>query len=207
MRYYKPMLFLAIYLLFLFVLPNFISNGSQCIHTSAYRNLLVYGILLSFGLCLFWKDLFEELKAIGSKKRYLKKIIIWTISAFVLINIMGIFISSEGISQNEESIRKITEIHPFIMLFPVVLLGPIVEELIFRYILIGRFPGHKWIGIFISSLLFGLLHLTSGELIFLYIYGVMGLFFGVFYHKSKNIWFPIGAHILNNLVATLITML
>ena len=206
MQHYKSGLFLIIYVLFLFILPSFMLSVSHCIQSIAYRNFLVYAIILSFGFCLFWSDLITELKIIGSKKKYLKNIVLWTIGAFILLNILGLFIPTEGISQNEESIRKITEAHPILMLFPVVILGPIVEELVFRYILIGKFPRYKWLGVLTSSLLFGILHLTSGEFMFLYIYGTMGLILGGIYYKSKNIWFPIGVHILNNLIVTLITL-
>ena len=207
MKHHKPALFLLAYILFLFIFPSFIFNQVECINVAAYRNFLVYAILMIFSLCLFWKDLFNEFKEIESGKKYFKQIIIWTLSAFILINILGSFIPSEGVSQNEAGVRAALTAHPLIMLIPVVLFGPFVEEIVFRYILVGRFPGHKWLGIFLSSLLFGLLHITSGDFIFLYVYMLMGLILGIFYHRNQNIWFSVGVHILNNLVASLISFL
>lgn len=83
-----------------------------------------------------------------------------------------------------------------------VLLGPVAEEFVFRGVMFNRFT-KRWgpkVGIFISSLLFGLVHgdpfIAVGAFVF-------GITLCVVYAKS-HIIVPIIIHILNNLFVFLI---
>jgi len=75
------------------------------------------------------------------------------------------------------------------MIISVVLLGPIVEELIFRKSLFSLFENKK-LAIIISSLIFGLIHLIAepslaSVIINLPAYLIPGLVFGYFYAKKR----------------------
>lgn len=95
------------------------------------------------------------------------------------------------------------------MIISVVLLGPIVEELIFRKSLFSLFENKK-LAIIISSLIFGLIHLIAepslaSVIINLPAYLIPGLVFGYFYAKNdENILVPTVAHILSNLISVLL---
>lgn len=95
------------------------------------------------------------------------------------------------------------------MIISVVLLGPIVEELIFRKSLFSLFKNKK-LAIIISSLIFGLIHLIAepslaSVIINLPAYLIPGLVFGYFYAKNdENILVPTIAHILSNLISVLL---
>lgn len=95
------------------------------------------------------------------------------------------------------------------MIISVVLLGPIVEELIFRKSLFSLFENKK-LAIIISSLIFGLIHLIAepslaSVIINLPAYLIPGLVFGYFYAKNdENILVPTIAHILSNLISVLL---
>ena len=70
-----------------------------------------------------------------------------------------------------------------------IIIGP-VEELIFRVYLqetfIGFFEKNKWIGVIITSLIFGLWHFINGSFIqVLFIFGI-GLIFGFSKYLIKN---------------------
>jgi uncharacterized protein len=80
-----------------------------------------------------------------------------------------------------------------------VLLGPIVEELIFRGFLIQRLS-HKFDltkAVIISSLAFGVLHF---DIIGAAIFGVVC---AILYIKTKSLFVPIVIHIVNNFIATM----
>lgn len=84
----------------------------------------------------------------------------------------------------------------------VALLGPIVEELLFRGLVFnfakkikgGYFP------IIISSLCFGLWHEEPVQIVYTFL---MGIVLGLIYERTKTLFYPIIIHILNNFLSTL----
>lgn len=141
------------------------------------------------------------------KNIYVKQISInWRLSLidFLYIFIISIFnflviytfsnIYNSSTSKNIESYYSFTAV--------LVILGPLVEELVFRGLLCQLFT-NKYIYAFISSCLFSLIHST--ESIFVY----LGLFFsGILlsfsYIKTNNILIPIFVHSINNIIAILL---
>ncbi len=85
-----------------------------------------------------------------------------------------------------------------LMLFLLVVYAPLVEELIFRGILLQRWSV-KWglrRGLVASSVLFGALHLNNPMGLTLF-----GLVMGLLYVRTCSLWVPIACHALNNLAA------
>ncbi len=81
------------------------------------------------------------------------------------------------------------------------LIGPIVEEFIFREAILGymlRGGINKWVAIIASALVFGIIHLNPAQVPFA---AAMGIIFGIIYYKTGNIVIPCILHILNNSVA------
>ena len=77
-------------------------------------------------------------------------------------------------------------------------LGPIIEELIFREGILGhmlRGGMNKWVAITASSLVFGIIHLNPAQIPFA---TAMGFIFGIIYYKTGNIVIPVILHVLNN---------
>lgn len=87
-----------------------------------------------------------------------------------------------------------------------VILAPIVEELMFRGMIINRlmskFPA--WAAVLVSAIAFGALHLNLTQGIFA---GLIGIAFGVVYIKTRSLWLCIFAHAANNLWATLMPLI
>lgn len=78
------------------------------------------------------------------------------------------------------------------------LVAPIIEEIIFRGLIIGRlFINKPYIGIVVSSVVFGLLHFSNIFLAPMYIFS--GLVFSIAYYKTKKLEVSISMHIINNL--------
>jgi len=63
------------------------------------------------------------------------------------------------------------------------------------------------IGLFLSSIIFGCAHIWKTTAILYGIYAaIIGLYFGVLYTLTGNLWVPVIAHITNNFVAILYYM-
>lgn len=82
---------------------------------------------------------------------------------------------------------------------------PLLEEFLYRGIICGQLSlwYKPWIGILISSLLFGIMHFNVIQ--FLYAF-LVGLVLGSTYIKTKNIWIPVLGHGLTNLIVILYFM-
>ena len=82
-------------------------------------------------------------------------------------------------------------------IFAVAILAPVVEEFMFRGVLLKRMIGKTsmWGGILIFSLLFGVLHL---DIIGAFLFGVVA---SLLYLRTNNLLVPILLHIINNSLA------
>jgi hypothetical protein len=78
-----------------------------------------------------------------------------------------------------------------------VFIAPILEELIFRGVMLSYLLKHKseWAAILFSALLFGLVHVSPDQVVWSFLGGI---FLGYAYLKSQNILVPILFHSLNN---------
>jgi len=104
-------------------------------------------------------------------------------------------------SKNTEKIIRLSTISPYVILV-VVIVGPILEEIIFRKIIFGELykKTNFWIAGIISSLLFALLH-ADGHII---LYGSIGLVLCYLYRKTKRIVVSMVAHGTMNTIAVLV---
>lgn len=90
-------------------------------------------------------------------------------------------------------------------LLAVVILSPIIEETLFRGLILRRFNkelDNLTLAILISSILFGICHSFGGILGAI----LFGICVSILYIKSRNILVPIFAHFLNNLISFLLAL-
>jgi uncharacterized protein len=90
------------------------------------------------------------------------------------------------------------QLYDRLMLFLLLICSPLIEELIFRGILLQRWSmkwGLRW-GIVASSVLFGMLHFNNPIGLTLF-----GLVMGLLYVRTRSLWVPVACHSLNNLAA------
>jgi membrane protease YdiL (CAAX protease family) len=83
------------------------------------------------------------------------------------------------------------------------LLPAIAEELFFRGSLqkvLLRMSNKPWLAILVTSSIFALLHNTFLKIAPIF---VLGLFLGIIYHVTRNLWYNIIVHFLNNALAVL----
>ena len=116
-----------------------------------------------------------------------------------------------GIAENEEVNRQIIKIFPVYSILAMIVLGPMIEELIFR--LGFRKAFKKWLPYAIfSALFFGGLHVYTAyrgmnlsgiiknwhEMLYIVPYGALGFAFAKTYFETDNIWTSIIIHTLHN---------
>lgn len=133
----------------------------------------------------------------------------------ILTQSIGNALNLDTTSQNQVSVDSILTSGTlnYILCFPIiVLVGPIVEEIIFRKC-IFKIVKNGWASIIISAVFFGLLHTISydyssfGHAVVVAIpYMASGFFFAAVYKEcGYNLTVPIVIHVLNNLIAVLLT--
>ncbi|WP_459503889.1 CPBP family intramembrane glutamic endopeptidase [Bacillus sp. C1] len=119
-----------------------------------------------------------------------------TIAGTIEMHLLGIKPGSENTAQ----LMDIARTTPWFLIV-ISIIGPILEEIVFRKILFGTLykKFNFFIAAIISSLVFAAIHFDFTHLL---VYTAMGLVFAFLYVKTKRIIVPIMAHVaMNTLVA------
>lgn len=139
---------------------------------------------------------------------------VYIILGNVISNFLSQFLSSQfnispGEAVNQQVIVEALRSNGIILIFvSAVIIGPIVEELIFRKAIFGLISNDK-IALAVSTFIFGAIHLLgeasiTEALVNGIAYFVMGFVFGYIYLKNnRNIIVPIIVHVLSNLISVL----
>jgi len=138
---------------------------------------------------------------INNYKYYIIGLIIMLVSNMVINICIG------GLPTNEELNREILFLAPVSSIISMVIIAPINEELITR-VYFKDIIKNKYLYIFISGFLFGLLHLLAiqnlQEILFVIPYSALGIAFAKIYYNSNNIWTNIFFHSLHNSIAIML---
>lgn len=141
----------------------------------------------------FWKKNNIKLKKIKIKESYI--LISLGISISCILNMIIFLFYTPNIT---------TTVPIYLLLISSCIIGPIYEEIIFRYILLNKlkkFNSPKT-SIIISSLIFSILHLNPTKIFFSFI---LGLILNITYNKTNNIITSIIIHISTNTIALFLT--
>lgn len=183
---------------FIYAIISLITKNEAIIY------LLTYLLVLTFISILYRHHLKEDIKNFkkdvkGNELKiiltYLGFTILMYITNYILYAIFG------NIASNEEIMRSILFNNPIIMSISLCLLGPITEELLFRYPY-KNLKVDKRIAFLTYTLLFALIHMTSTTSIvglwYIIPYILLSLSFGYSFYKTNNIITSVIFHILNN---------
>ncbi|MRX72769.1 CPBP family intramembrane metalloprotease [Bacillus lacus] len=120
------------------------------------------------------------------------------IAANIEINVFGI----EPGSENTQQIVRFIQAAPLLIIVTSVI-GPILEEIIFRKIIFGVLyeKTNFFIAGLISSVIFALVHQEPEHIL---LYSAMGFTFAYLYVKTKRILVPIFAHVAMNTFVVLV---
>ncbi len=89
--------------------------------------------------------------------------------------------------------------------FIMVICAPIVEEILFRKLLIDRASKYgEGLAVVLSGAMFGLFHGNLNQFAFTFI---MGCFYGFIYIRTRNVVYSILLHMLNNFMASILAVL
>ena len=190
-----------------------IDYNTISIKNKVMYNVITNGFYLLLLILFLKKELKEELKLLKTnyKDYFIKSILIFLAGALLMF-ISTLIISKftgQSISGNETEIRNFIKNSPLLTIILAVIISPIIEELVFRKAIKNIF-NNKYLFIIISSLIFGLLHVSSirdiNELLFSIPYIIMGISFAITYQKTNNIFTSIILHSSYNLVLILIQL-
>lgn len=146
-----------------------------------------------------------EVKSIG----FLKFIGLFSISIGIGLigNILGLAVNSVfSILKGTSIINPVTDVifkgKPYITILYVGIIAPIVEEIIFRKVLIDKVRRYgDMVAVLTSGIAFGLIHMNLHQFFYA---AALGMIFAYVTIKTNTVKYAIGIHMLINLSSTLI---
>ncbi len=196
----------------LFLSELFIKIGLKSEAISELIALTIYLVLVSL---LFLKDLKVEFKRFKSNFKKcmdtgFKYWMLGLVIMFVSNIIINLIIFKGNIAANEELNRQALMGNPVYTILSAALLGPIIEELLFRKNMDGIFK-NKYVFAIISGLLFGFMHTIADlsnilNLLYIIPYGGLGFAFAMMYKETNTTLTNIVMHMLHNLITCLLVL-
>lgn len=161
------------------------------------------GFLVSLLFILRDKDFFKK-AFVGGKKASTPTAILWGVLGFVMLfvaqtsaaAIEQYILGIKPGSQNTTQLSDIAATAPIIII-SIVLIGPILEELVFRRVIFASLnqTTNFFIAALVSAIIFGLIHF---ELEHILLYVATGFVLAFLYHKTQRLLTTIIAHVLLN---------
>lgn len=229
-RFSKGILFsLLLFLLYYLVCPNLLAtlfhNGIRS-DNFWIQNLSYLAVYLgTFFIILFIvrKDIWKQFKEfIKNPKPILNKGLTYWIYGVIVMIVSNLIVTSivGNIAVNEQMTRDTLFKTPLYSIPTIILIGPFLEELVFRYGFRKAFKKEIPYAIF-CAVVFGLLHVMSAfdsftvanimahanEFLFLVPYGSLGFFFAKAYYETDNIFSSVIPHILHNSISVLLILI
>ena len=192
-----------------YLMPSAIAN---------YLKYLVYVVLALYGSFLCKDRLIQQWKEIRKTKRkfffgvlkgWLFLILMTVIFEFVS-EMLRQFLGLDGQSLNQSNLQSTFQDQPLLIAVFACIIGPLVEELFFRQILLRylRKSLATWLSVFLVGLAFALTHMHSlslSEWVGAVVYLGGGLAFSIIYVKEKeNIYYPLVVHMIMNSLSFII---
>lgn len=176
---------------------NISKDPGICYFLTYIASIIIIILIFKDSLKEDIKNLKQDIKGNITKLLILHFIFIFCvyISNYILYLLLG------SIANNEETIREIIIKSPIFMSISVCFLGPIMEELIYRYPY-KNVKGNKKIIFATYTILFAALHILGStsltDLLYIIPYIFLSLSFSYSFYKTNNIITSIFFHILNN---------
>lgn len=216
----KKIVLLIIYVVGMFILPLFVMGVAalfvgvnpdtmtqELVRLSTTSIVVSYGVLM-FLLLILTKNVFkQDFIKINSLGNFIKQMFVGILCTYSAVIVGGLLVQLFGASEtaaNQAAVESALNALPIGMIFSVVIAAPIVEEIIFRLVIMQLFNSKPVYNIIFSSLVFGLMHVISGGLIHIIPYFLMGTIFGFIYYKNDNIWHATILHMLHNGLSVLL---
>ena len=185
---------------------------------STIANYLVYVVLALYGSFLFKDRLIQQWNEIRKTKRkfffgvltgWLFLILMTVVFGFVS-EMLRRFLGLDGQGLNQSNIQSTFQEQPLLIAVFACIIGPIVEELFFRQLLLHHLQKKlsTWLSILLVGLVFALTHMHNvslSEWVGAVGYLGGGLAFSIIYVKEKeNVYYPLLVHMLGNSLSFII---
>ena len=198
----------AVYIAYISV-DAWVSSLSDDLMNTAY---IVQSLTFFVFLFLFRKVLLHNIRAFGAHlKKYIPFVLVGAVCLFIMMTLgstLTSLILGDAALSNQDSMVSAAARIPFFVVFVMVIVAPILEELMFRRS-IRVIVNNRLLYYILSPLLFAMPHIiigftfpTSFAQVFTYLFG--GLCLAFIYEKSNNIWCSIFVHFLNNTLAAIV---
>ena len=185
---------------------------------STIANYLVYVVLALYGSFLFKDRLIQQWNEIRKTKRKFffgvltgwLFLILMTVAFGFISELLRQFFGLVGQGLNQSNIQSTFQEQPLLIAVFACVIGPLVEELFFRQILLRylRKSLPTWLSVFLVGLAFALTHMHSlslSEWVGAVGYLGGGLVFSIIYVKEKeNVYYPLLVHMLGNSLSFII---
>lgn len=188
---------------------------------SSAGTYLVYTIMFVYG-CFLFKSLllpkWEEVRT--SKRKFIFGVLKGWALLFILTILFGLLsemlrqmlgLSGQGL--NEANIQTAFKEQPLLIAVFACVIGPLVEELFFRQILLRylRKSLPTWLSVFLVGLAFALTHMHSlslSEWVSAVGYLGGGVALSIIYVNEKgNIYYPLMVHVLGNILSFIVLVI
>ena len=215
-RHHKGILIFAILYTVLFVFDGIRVFDAPL--PSSAGTYLVYTIMFVYGCFLFKSLLLQKWEEVRNSKRkfifgvltgWLFLILMTVVSGFVS-EMLRQFFGLVGQGLNQSNIQSTFQEQPLLIAVFACIIGPIVEELFFRQILLRYLRKNlpTWLSVFLVGFAFALTHMHSldlSEWVGAVGYLGGGLAFSIIYVKEKeNVYYPLLVHMLGNSLSFII---
>lgn len=208
-------------------LGELILNEKNALFINSWTQIIIYAAMTISLIFITKQYLIIDLREC---QKNIKLPIIETLIGFGIFYgvsiVSSLFLLLLGVSDSSANQTALTEIvtgdYGFLVIFSIILMGPICEEIIFRQSAFNLFKPHTkpWIKIVVTGFIFGFIHVASAILSYLlngehytvileelllgvpYILQGMALSY-IYYRSNQNIVPVTIVHILNNLLAAI----
>jgi membrane protease YdiL (CAAX protease family) len=170
-------------------------------------NLLFYGSVGILALLAARRVMARDLKVLATRPWFTLMMVPAAVVAMLILTAIVVAIGGEvQTSQNQAGLQELMQQVPAWLMVPVVVVvGPFVEEYIFRHLLIGKLSRRVniWVCCALSVILFAGIHIAGQEaitltallpylamgatLVFVYVWTGRNLMFSYFVHAAKNL--------------------
>ena len=185
---------------------------------STIANYLVYVVLALYGSFLFKDRLIQQWNEIRKIKRKFffgvlrgwLFLILMTVAFGFVSELLRQFLGLIGQGLNQSNIQSTFQEQPLLIAVFACIIGPLVEELFFRQLLLHHLQKKlsSWLSILLVGLVFALTHmhnLSLSEWVGAVGYLGGGLAFSIIYVKEKeNVYYPLLVHMLGNSLSFII---
>ena len=188
---------------------------------SSAGTYLVYTIMFVYGCFLFKSLLLQKWEEVrNSKRKFFFGVltgwfflILMTVFFGFLSGMLRQFLALDGQGLNQSNIQSTFQEQPLLIAVFACIIGPLVEELFFRQILLHCLQRHlpSWLSICVVGFVFALTHMHSlslSEWVSAVGYLGGGVALSIIYVNEKgNIYYPLMVHVLGNILSFIVLVI